>query len=121
MTPTMTRMAYLTLRGISLARGLEDAGVPREQILETHPGGALVLRGAPLGAVRGLKGNPEARIILLQWLENQGLQGAGSLADPSDHTVMACAAALAAWQWLLGQTAWQHPAAPPYHPYRYVC
>lgn len=121
MTPTMTRMAYLTLRGISLARGLEDIGVLRENILETHPGGALVLRGAPLEAVRRIKINQGAGSLLLRWLEDRGLQGAASLTDSSDHLVMACAAAFAAWQRYLGQSAWQYPADPPHHPYEYVC
>lgn len=55
MTPTMTRMAYLTLRGMSLARGLGHIIRPAPQIAEVHPGGALLLRGAPLNAVRTLK------------------------------------------------------------------
>lgn len=38
MTPTMTRMAYLTLRGMSLARGLECIIRPAPPITEVHPG-----------------------------------------------------------------------------------
>jgi predicted nuclease with RNAse H fold len=121
MTPTMTRMAYLTLRGISLARGLEDIGLPRDHILETHPGGALVLRGAPLKAVRDLKRDPAAGILVLRWLEEHGLQGAAGIKKTDDHLVMACAAVLAAWKYQHGETAWLEQASPPEHPYHYVC
>ena len=121
MTPTMTRMAYLTLRGISLARGLEQVGVGREHILETHPGGALVLRGAPLEVVRNLKRDPEAVKIVLRWLEKHGLKGAAGLDGADDHLVMACAAALSAWKWQSGEPAWTTEASPPEHPYHYVC
>ncbi|MFP3489293.1 DUF429 domain-containing protein, partial [Staphylococcus sp. SIMBA_130] len=40
MTPTMTRMVYLKLRGISLSRGLEA----NAHIVEVHPGAAIGLR-----------------------------------------------------------------------------
>jgi predicted nuclease with RNAse H fold len=121
MTPTMTRMAYLTLRGISLARGLEDVGLPRDHILETHPGGALVLRGAPLEAVRHLNRDPAAGILVLRWLEDLGLQNAAGIEKADDHLVMACAAVLAAWKYRRGDPAWLEQASPPEHPYHYVC
>jgi predicted nuclease with RNAse H fold len=40
MTPTMTRMAYLTLRGISVARALETIRPRAPRIVEVHPGPA---------------------------------------------------------------------------------
>lgn len=121
MTPTMTRMAYLTLRGISLARGLAHTVNPAPAIVEAHPGGAMVLRGAPLTAVHKLKSSLEARWALLSWLETVGLQGAAELPEPDDHVVAACAAALAAWSWVRGDPSWIEPANPPPHPYDYVC
>lgn len=121
MTPTMTRMAYLTLRGISLARGLEHIGLPRDHILETHPGGALVLRGAPLEAVRSLKRDPAAGALVLRWLEDLGLQGTAGIEKADDHLVMACAAGLAAWKYQRGESVWLEQASPPEHPYHYVC
>jgi len=38
-----------------------------------------------------------------------------------DHTVAACAAALAAWDWSRGKGRWVHPADPPAHPYDFAC
>lgn len=38
MAPTMTRMAYLTLRGISVARSLESIPKAPPRIVEVHPG-----------------------------------------------------------------------------------
>lgn len=121
LTPTMTRMAYLTLRGMSLARGLGHVIRPAPQIAEVHPGGALLLRGAPLNAVRTLKKDPRARNDLWNWLANQGLEGISQLETGDDHTIMACAAALATWKWKQDRPAWIQPASPPYHPYDYVC
>ena len=107
MPPTLTRMAYLTLRGITVA--------------EVHPGAACVLRGAPVEIVRALKSSAAARQQLLRWLEGEGLEGIGGGTDPGDHFVAACAAALAAWKWSLGNPAWIHPADPPWHPYDMAC
>ena len=130
MTPTMTRMAYLTLRGMAVARGLELAVGKKASaektrielaIAEVHPAGALILRGAPLQAVRDLKSDPAGRQVLLAWLEAQGLRGTASLTDADDHLVAACAAALGVWGWMQGRPAWNHPAQPPLHPYAYVC
>ena len=53
MTPTMTRMAYLTLRGISISRCLETIDSPLVKIVEVHPGAAFALRGAPINDDRG--------------------------------------------------------------------
>lgn len=119
MPPTMPRMGYLTLRGISVARGIaltRDDAV----IVEVHPGAALVLRGASAADVRGLKTNARSRRRLLRWLEDQGLGGADKRA-PSDHYVAACAGALAAWRWRSGQAVWEQPADPPHHPFPFVC
>ena len=96
MTPTMTRMAYLTLRGISVAHQLLT--IPRRpSIVEVHPGAVMALRGAPIDAVRSFKKSLEARMQLLNWLEQQGLQSVVQDEFPTDHYVAACAAALATW------------------------
>lgn len=121
MTPTMTRMAYLTLRGMAVARSLGSLPVPAPEIAEVHPGGAMRLRGAPLDAVLAFKNSPGSRQELLQWLEAQGLEGAAALDPSSDHLIAACAAALAAWQWSSGTPAWIHPPDPPFHPYPILC
>jgi predicted nuclease with RNAse H fold len=123
MTPTMTRMAYLTLRGISVVRLLEKniRGKDSLAISEVHPGGALLLNGAPLDFVLNFKHSLVIRTQLLAWLEDRGLKGSGSLPPDSDHLVAACGAALAAWKWAAGNPAWIHPAAPPFHPYPIIC
>lgn len=120
MVPTMTRMAYLTLRGITVARLMETV-VPPPRIVEVHPGITLALHGAPVEDVRNLKRDPQARQRLLDWLDRQGLHGALQLDQASDHLVAACAAALSAWRWSNGRSKWLMAAQPPFHPYDYAC
>ena len=45
MTPTMTRMSYLTLRGISISRNLESLK-NKPKIIEVHPFVSLQINGA---------------------------------------------------------------------------
>jgi hypothetical protein len=68
-----------------------------------------------------MKTDSRARQELLEWLEIKGLQGLGKLPEQSDHSVAACAAALAAWQWSTGKAVWLHKAEPPLHPFDYAC
>jgi len=119
MTPTMTRMAYLTLRGIALARGLA-AIAPKLRIVEVHPGATLALRDAPIKHVRQMSRSPASRRVLLQWLGKQGLRGLKRARRPS-HYVAACAAALAAWDWARGDSRWIKKAEPPLHPFDFGC
>ena len=122
MTPTMTRMVYLTLHGIALARILEalkpDVNL---RIVEVHPGACMLLRGATVKDVEGFKRDPRARLNLLSWLDEQGLKGLPRSKNIADHFVASCAAALAAWQGSLGSAVWEYPAEMPYHPYAFVC
>ncbi|MCG8614845.1 MAG: DUF429 domain-containing protein [Desulfobacterales bacterium] len=120
MTPTMTRMVYLTLRGMGVARLIQQC-CPDAALAEVHPGGAMALRGASVADVRSFKKSPGARTRLLAWMEAQGIGGAASEENPSDHYVAACAAALGAWGWHRGNPAWQLRAKPPIHPFDYVC
>lgn len=102
MAPTAPRMAYLTLRGLAVVRGLHLLGGPGElRVVETHPGAAMALGGAPIDAVRGFRDDIDDRERLLQWLTDKGLRGILSKkALYTDHSVAACAAAWAAWRWL---------------------
>lgn len=119
MPPTMTRMAYLTLRGLAVSRLLER--LPASiRIVEVHPGACMALRGAPVVSVRRLKRQRRDRHTLLHWLRTQGLREIPPEAAHWDHSVAACAAALAAWQWSRGNPVWCHPAEPPHHPYDYA-
>src|SRR5215208_3494743 len=122
MPPTMIRMVYLTLRGLQLTRLLESLK-PEYDLgtVEVHPGACMILRGADSNDVRKFKSESLARGHLLDWLETKGLKGIGRMDGVSDHYVAACAAALGAWQWSLGKSAWCSPANPPYHPYDFAC
>ncbi len=120
MPPTMNRMVYLTLRGISLARML-SAGFEGVLISEVHPAGAMALRDAPVEDVRNLKTDENARHGLLKWMTGQGMAGIDRVNAPNDHYVAACAAALGIWQLALGKPAWHCPVAPPFHPFDYAC
>ncbi len=119
MTPTMSRMAYLTLRGMAVARALQIA-VPTTRLVEVHPGAAMALRGAPIGAVRSFKSRRPARRRLLAWLAGQGLR---SLPDRSgtDHEVAALACGFAAWRWSTGESVWQVGNNGPLHPFDFAC
>ncbi len=119
MPPTLNRMSYLTLRGVSLTRLLGSLA-PAPRLVEVHPGAALAVRGAPIADVLELKRDGAARGRLLGWLEAQGLPGARHLPDDSDHLVAAAAAALAAWKWARGEPAWCWAANPPFHPYDFA-
>ncbi|MEH0020023.1 MAG: DUF429 domain-containing protein [Desulfobacter sp.] len=120
MPPTLTRMAYLTLRGISIAR-LLSATFDNIKIAEIHPGGTMALGGAPIEDVRHFKKEENARMALLNWMVTQGLEHADDIRDPSDHYVAACAAALGAWKWHLGLSEWLYRSEQPFHPFDYAC
>jgi predicted nuclease with RNAse H fold len=120
MTPTMTRMAYLTLRGITVARLLQSIA-PVPQIVEVHPGAALALHGAPIPAIRAFKQDATAQQQLLGWLEEKGLIGLASINTFSDHSVAAYASALAAWKWACDDAKWLALAKPPFHPFDFAC
>ncbi len=121
MTPTMTRMAYLTLRGMTIARILKAIPDRKPEIVEAHPGATMALRGAPISDVRAYKVDPPARHRLLGWLKSQGLDCGKIHKRPDDHHVAACAAALATWKWHQGKAVWVEPASPPHHPFDFVC
>jgi len=121
MPPTLTRMVYLTLRGLTVARQLESLRHPSLHLVEVHPGGAMALRGAPVADVTRFKTDPGARSRLLAWLARQKLAGVPSSADLTDHEVAACACVLGGWYWRLGTPVWLAAAAPPAHPYDFAC
>jgi len=121
MPPTLIRMAYLTLRGISVSRFLESHPNKKINIVEVHPSGSMALRGAPVKSIKEMKSSTKAKQTLLQWLENHGLNGIDLSGSVSDHDVAACAAALAAWKWHQGESVWIFKSEMPFHPYDFVC
>ena len=120
MAPTMNRMVYLTLRGISIARLLLSTN-EKTKIVEVHPSATMALRGAPINDVVEFKNSDKSRWKLLAWLEQQGLKKITNIKDPSDHYVAACASALAGWKWHQNKSVWLQPAEQPIHPFDYAC
>ncbi|WP_018145784.1 DUF429 domain-containing protein [Thioalkalivibrio sp. AKL6] len=120
MAPSAPRMAYLTLRGVAVSRMLRSER-PDARVVEVHPTVAMALRGATIATLKAMKRTSEARRELLAWLERKGLSGVRDLDRASDHSVAACAAGLAAWQWSQGKPAWIYPAEPPQHPFDFAC
>jgi uncharacterized protein len=120
MSPTMTRMAYLTLRGVVVARMLEHALPGRVRVVETHPVGAMALRGAPVAALHAARRSSQARAAVVAWLAEAGLDGLAPLIDPSHHLLAACGCALAAAAWDAGAPAWMAAGTPPHHPYDFA-
>ncbi len=116
MTPTMTRMVYLTLRGITLSRGLEA----NAHIVEVHPGAAIGLR-ARLEAVLAYKTDIDSRYELRNFLESEGMTGIPEKALQSSHSFDACLAAYAAWKWQEGKSEFLYQAEPPFHPFDMSC
>jgi predicted nuclease with RNAse H fold len=120
MPPTLNRMSYLTLRGISVARGLRLSDGSAPSIVEVHPGAVMAVGGAPIDDVRSFVHHAGARKRLLNWLESQAVTGIDRSDSPSDHYVAACAAALGAWKWSDGRSSWRWPSDPPTHPFEFV-
>ena len=120
MAPTAPRMAYLTLRGVMLARMMESAN-PDHRIVEIHPTAALALRGAPIDAVRTFKTVAEARRVLWNWFASAGITHLPSDVPDSDHAIAAVAGGLAAWAWAHEASVWCSPAQPPHHPFDFAC
>ena len=122
MTPTTTRMAYLTLRGISVARNLASLSTTGPiRLVEVHPGATLALRGAPIDLVRSFKTSPVSQDALLAWLGSRGLEGLPTTTGGNSHFLAACACALAALAWDSGAAVWCAPAEHPWHPFDFAC
>ena len=75
MPPTMTKMAYLTLRGMGVARLITTVGWEMIRVVEVHPGATMALGGAAIDAVKALKSDSVARQDLLAWMEGGGIAG----------------------------------------------
>lgn len=119
MTPTMTRMAYLTLRGVSLSRMIASTHSDAA-IVEVHPFGSLALAGAPVADLTAVKKDAAARERIASWLTDNGMDGLPNQ-EFSDHELAAFGAAWAAWKWQSGTAAWTAPAEIPSHPFAFAC
>lgn len=126
MPPTLTKMVYLTLRGIRLSREITNiVTIFPVSIVEVHPGAVMGSRVFPqeLPFVLTYKQEIAARNFLLNWLTQQGLKGIPALIANETHSIDACAAALGAWHWMDPAyfPKWVFPADPPLHPFEYCC
>lgn len=119
MPPTLTRMCYLTLRGVHLAHILSRRQGIR--IGEVHPLAGALLRGADAHWIRNIRSSKTARRKLTVWYEKQGLKNVNGIRDASDHLIASFGCAFAAWKWVLNECIWKYPAAPPHHPFDYIC
>lgn len=115
MTPTMTRMVYLTLRGISVSRGLLTS--TSASLVEVHPGAAIGLRYPDLDTVLTYKTDITARKKIRNFLEKESVIDLSEEAMQSTHSFDACLATYAAWKWKHGKAAFSFPAQPPIHPF----
>ena len=97
------------------------SSLPAVRLVEVHPGGCLVLHGAPVHQVREMKSSPKARRDLHQFLAGQGVSCLPTEVSLNDHALAASACALAAWRWTEGKSAWLQPAELPLHPFDFAC
>ncbi|MGF2615936.1 DUF429 domain-containing protein [Rossellomorea vietnamensis] len=126
MSPTMNRMAYLTLRGIALTRAIGSLETGRPvKIVEVHPGAAMGSRISDelLPHLLQYKRNEDSLKHIFNFLQSTGLNELPEEASSSTHAVDACAAALGAWFWAdpYLEPNWCQEAAPPHHPYDFCC
>jgi predicted nuclease with RNAse H fold len=119
MPPTMTRMAYLSLRGISLARALEQT--VEATILEAHPTSAMLFRDIPESVATNIVDSAGARRAAATRLTDLASDALPATLVQSDHTVAALAAATAGADLAHGTPRWRFEADPPHHPYDFVC
>ncbi|WP_338453126.1 DUF429 domain-containing protein [Niallia oryzisoli] len=126
MPPTLTKMVYLTLRGVSLTRRIMNmTAAEKIRIIEVHPGAAIGTRIEPekLSHVRHYKKDIQSRYVIFDWFKSVGLKNLSKDITETSHQMDACAAALAAWHW--GDPAkkpiWHWEQITSAHPFEICC
>ncbi|MBM7580462.1 DUF429 domain-containing protein [Jeotgalibacillus terrae] len=122
MTPTMTRMVYITLRGIQLSRMLKNLhGDP--EIVEVHPGAAIGLRMSSPDLALKYKKDAAARKAVFNWLTEQYFLDLPHTIADTTHAIDACGAALAAWHYAApdGDPVWVYEKTSAAHPFVMCC
>ncbi|WP_394232204.1 DUF429 domain-containing protein [Niallia oryzisoli] len=126
MPPTLTKMVYLTLRGISLTRRIRNIKEAKQiKLVEVHPGAAIGTRIEPdlLSHALNYKKNIQSRYVIFDWFHTVGLKNLPDILTETSHQIDACAAALAAWHW--GHPAkrpvWRWEHVTPAHPFEVCC
>ena len=105
MAPTMTRMAYLTLRGMRFKELC--AQFANIELFETHPGAALVCSGIDYAAVQGVKKEPAVIAQIVLELAQRLPESVVWPLIESDHDLMAVTAMLSALNRSKSQSIWQ--------------
>ncbi|SEM53925.1 Predicted nuclease (RNAse H fold) [Mesobacillus persicus] len=126
MPPTLTRMVYLTLRGVSLTRRVMMMDFYENiQLVEVHPGAAIGTRIGKEHLSHALlyKKNEGSSKFVLEWFDKVGMVGVPETLYFSSHQIDACAAALAAWHWADSdkQPTWHWKTTSAAHPFEFCC
>ena len=126
MPPTLTKMVYLTLRGIGLTRSIMLMNDCRNiRIVEVHPGAAIGTRIGPDQIEHALQYKKElsSRKAVFDWFPYMGLMEIPSEFVQTSHAIDSCASALASWHWGVEtkQPTWQWIEKTPEHPFEFCC
>ena len=126
MPPTLTKMVYLTLRGIGLTRRIMLLNHSQNiRMVEVHPGAAIGTRIGPdqIEHVLLYKKELGSRKVIFEWFKSIGLMGIPYEVVQTSHAIDSCAAALAAWHWgaETKQPTWQWKARTTEHPFEFCC
>ncbi|MGD6803752.1 DUF429 domain-containing protein [Rossellomorea aquimaris] len=126
MSPTMNRMAYLTLRGIALTRSIDSLKTDRPiKVVEVHPGAVMGSRipDELLPHLLEYKRSEDSQKQIFHFLQSTDLNELPNEAGSSTHAIDACAAALGAWHWgdPYLEPNWCQKAVPPHHPFDFCC
>jgi len=120
MTPTMTRMSYLTLRGISITRILETLK-KKPNVIEVHPFVSLLINGANKEDIKNVKKNEKAKQNILNFLKKRQISKLPVIVSKNDHFISSVIAAQIAFFYSRNQYQWRSKRKFPFHPYDFVC
>ena len=120
MTPTMTRMSYLTLRGISITRILETL-INKPKIIEVHPFVSLLINGANKHDIDNVKKNIKAKQNILNFLKKKQMGELPIITSKNDHLLSSIIAANIVFLWSNNKYQWISKRKFPFHPYDFVC
>ncbi|RSK26829.1 DUF429 domain-containing protein [Bacillus sp. HMF5848] len=122
MPPTLTKMVYITLRGMYLASLLKNEYNKQIEIVEVHPGAVLAFRLTPstrhLLAYKQCDNYYEEILQHIFFLHESGLE---TKHIESNHDLDACLAAFACYEYKERRHKWIYPAQPPFHRYPLIC
>ena len=126
MPPTLTKMVYLTLRGIGLTRRILQMNDSQHiRMVEVHPGAAIGTRIGPDKIEYALHYKKElnSRKAVYDWFKVAGLMEIPMEFIQTSHSIDSCACALAAWHWSdeTKQPTWHWKEKTSEHPFEFCC